>query len=143
MKKRILIVDDEPNLAFLLAENLVDLGPNYEIEVCNSSADALTLNQEKPFDLVITDLMMPDINGLALTKYLTQQKPEIKLILMTAYGNEEVALKAQKLGISSYITKPFDMEDMLIAVQTALDTNFVGQVHADQEMAGQEQPLYS
>lgn len=129
MKKRILIVDDEPNLAFLLAENLVDLGPNYEIEVCNSSADALTLNQEKPFDLVITDLMMPDINGLALTKYLTQQKPEIKLILMTAYGNEEVALKAQKLGISSYITKPFAMEDMLMAVQTALDGEPVGRTH--------------
>jgi DNA-binding NtrC family response regulator len=129
MKKRILIVDDEPNLAFLLAENLVDLGPNYEIEVCNSSADALTLNQEKSFDLVITDLMMPDINGLALTKYLTQQKPELKLILMTAYGNEEIALKAKKLGISSYITKPFAMEDMLIAVQTALEGEPIGQTH--------------
>jgi two-component system response regulator AtoC len=128
MKKRILIVDDEPNLAFLLAENLVDLGPNYEIEVCNSSADALALNKANPFDLVITDLMMPDINGLALTKYLTQQQPEIKLILITAYGNEDIAMKAKKLGISSYITKPFAMEDMLIAVQLALETNSVSQV---------------
>ncbi|MBN1219694.1 MAG: response regulator [Anaerolineae bacterium] len=128
MKKRILIVDDEPNLAFLLAENLVDLGPNYEIEVCNSSADALALNEEKSFDLVITDLMMPGINGLALTKYLAEQKPEIKLILMTAYGNEEVALRARHLGISSYITKPFEMEDMLAAVQTALNGEPVSQV---------------
>ena len=87
MKKRILIVDDEPNLAFLLAENLVDLGPNYEIEICNSGADALALNKQKPFDLVITDLMMPEMNGLTLTKNLTQQKPEIKFILNTAYGN--------------------------------------------------------
>ncbi len=143
MKKRILIVDDEPNLAFLLAENLIDLGPDYEIEVCNSSADALALNKEKPFDLVITDLMMPEINGLTLSKYLIQQWSEIKLILITAYANEEIAIRAKNLGISSHITKPFDMEDMLIAVQTALDTNFVGQVHTDQEMAGQEQPLYS
>jgi len=127
MKKRILIVDDEPNLAFLLAENLVDLGPNYEIEVCNSSADALVLNQKKPFDLVITDLMMPDINGLTLTKHLTQQKPEIKLILMTAYGNEEIALKAQKLGISGYITKPFALEEMLTAVQVALGSESMSQ----------------
>jgi DNA-binding NtrC family response regulator len=133
MKKRILIVDDEPNLAFLLAENLVDLGPDYEIEICNSSADALALNKEKPFDLVITDLMMPEINGLTLSKYLTQQKPEIKLILITAYGNEEIAIRAKNLGISSYITKPFDMEDMLMAVQAAFDTNLVGQA----------QPLYS
>jgi CheY-like chemotaxis protein len=119
MKKRILVVDDEPNLAFLLAENLVDLGPNYEIEACNSGTEALELNKANPFDLVITDLMMPEINGLALTKFLIQQKPEIKLILMTAYGNEDVALKAEKLGISGYITKPFVMEDMLAAVQQA------------------------
>ena len=123
MKKRILVVDDEPNLAFLLAENLVDLGPDYEIEVCNSSADALSLNKAKPFDLVITDLMMPDINGLALTKYLFQQQPGIKLILITAYGNEDIAMKAQNLGVSSYITKPFEMEDMLEAVQSVLDTS--------------------
>ncbi|MBN1993615.1 MAG: response regulator [Anaerolineae bacterium] len=129
MKKRILIVDDEPNLAFLLAENLLDLGPDYEIEVCNSSADALALNKTKPFDLVITDLMMPEINGLTLTKYLIQQKPEIKLILITAYGNEDVALKAKNLGISSYITKPFAMEDMLTAVQTALEPNVVSHAY--------------
>ena len=129
MKKRILIVDDEPNLAFLLAENLVDLGPDYEIEVCNSSADALALNKARPFDLVITDLMMPDINGLALTKYLIQQQPEIKLILITAYGNEDIAMKAQKLGISRYITKPFEMEDMLEAVQSALNTTPVSQAY--------------
>jgi DNA-binding NtrC family response regulator len=143
MKKRILIVDDEPNLAFLLAENLVDLGPDYEIEVCNSSADALVLNKEKPFDLVITDLMMPEINGLTLSKYLIQQKPEIKLILVTAYGNEEIAIRAKNLGISSYITKPFDMEDMLMAVQAVFDTDFVSQTHVEREMTGQEQPLYS
>jgi two-component system chemotaxis response regulator CheY len=129
MKKRILIVDDEPNLAFLLAENLVDLGPDYEIEVCNSSTDALALNKARPFDLVITDLMMPDINGLALTKYLFQQQPEIKLILITAYGNEDIAMKAQKLGVSSYITKPFEMEDMLEAVQSALKTTPVSQAY--------------
>jgi len=125
MKKRILIVDDEPNLAFLLAENLVDLGPDYEIEVCNSSADALALNKARPFDLVITDLMMPDINGLTLTKYLIKQRPEIKLILITAYGNEDVALKARKLGVSNYITKPFEMEDMLEAVHAAFETTSV------------------
>jgi DNA-binding NtrC family response regulator len=119
MKKRILVVDDEPNLAFLLAENLHDLGPDYDIEVSHSGAEALDLNQEHPFDLVITDLMMPEMNGLILTRHLIKQQPGIKLILMTAYGNEEIALKAKNLGICSYITKPFEMEDMLVAVQTA------------------------
>jgi two-component system response regulator AtoC len=127
MKKRILIVDDEPNLAFLLAENLLDLGPNYEIETCHSSADALALTKVKPFDLVITDLMMPEMNGLTLSRFLIQERPGLKMILVTAYGNEEVALKAKNLGICSYITKPFDMDDMLIAVQAALEPNFVGQ----------------
>jgi DNA-binding NtrC family response regulator len=138
MKKRILIVDDEPNLAFLLAENLLDLGPDYEIEVCHSSSEALTLNQEIPFDLVITDLMMPEVNGLTLSKQLIQQLPEIKLILITAYGNEEIALKAKKLGIASYITKPFEMEDMLIAVQSALANS-----QPERETADQEQSLYA
>jgi CheY-like chemotaxis protein len=127
MKKRILIVDDEPNLAYLLAENLIDLGPNYEIETCYSGAEALALNKVKPFDLVITDLMMPEMNGLALTRSLTQQPPGPKCILITAYGSEEIALKAKSLGISSYITKPFDMDDMLTAVQSALEPSFVGQ----------------
>jgi len=138
MKKRILVVDDEPNLAFLLAENLVDLGPDYEIEVSHSGPEALDLNTQNPFDLVITDLMMPEMNGLTLSKHLAEDKPGIKLILMTAYGNEDIALKAKNLGICSYITKPFEMEDMLTAVQTALSPE-----HSKHEPAGQEQSLYA
>ena len=138
MKKRILVVDDEPNLAFLLAENLVDLGPDYEIEVSHSGPEALDLNTQNPFDLVITDLMMPEMNGLTLSKQLTEEKPGIKLILMTAYGNEDIALKAKDLGICSYITKPFEMEDMLTAVQTAFS-----QDQTKQKTAGQEQSIYA
>jgi DNA-binding NtrC family response regulator len=139
MKKRILVVDDEPNLAFLLAENLLDLGPDYEIEVSHSGAEALTLNKENPFDLVITDLMMPEMNGLTLSKYLLEQQPEIKLILITAYGNEEIALKAKDIGICSYITKPFEMEDMLTAAQTALAPTS----QPEREAAGQERSFYA
>ena len=138
MKKRILVVDDEPNLAFLLAENLVDLGPDYEIEVSHSGPEALDLNTQNPFDLVITDLMMPEMNGLTLSKHLTEENPDIKLILMTAYGNEDIALKAKNLGICSYITKPFEMEDMLTAVQTAFS-----QGQSKHETAGQEQSIYA
>ena len=138
MKKRILVVDDEPNLAFLLAENLVDLGPDYEIEVSHSGPEALDLNTQNPFDLVITDLMMPEMNGLTLSKHLSEEKPDIKLILMTAYGNEDIALKAKDLGICSYITKPFEMEDMLTAVQTALSPD-----QSKHKTAGQEQSIYA
>jgi two-component system response regulator GlrR len=138
MKKRILVVDDEPILAFLLAENLVDLGPDYEIEVSHSGPEALDLNTQNPFDLVITDLMMPEMNGLTLSKQLNKDHPGIKLILMTAYGNEEIALKAKDLGICSYITKPFEMEDMLTAVQTA----FL-QDQSQHEPAEQEQSIYA
>jgi DNA-binding response OmpR family regulator len=113
-------VDDEPSLTFLLAENLADLGPGYEIETCNSGAEALALNQARPFDIVIADLMMPGMNGFQLLQFLTQQQPHPKLILMTAYGNEVTAIKAQQLGVTYYITKPFLMEEMLAAVQTAL-----------------------
>jgi DNA-binding NtrC family response regulator len=138
MKKRILVVDDEPNLAFLLAENLVDLGPDYEIEVSHSGSEALDLNTQNSFDLVITDLMMPEMNGLTLSKHLTKENPGIKLILMTAYGNEDIALKAKNLGICNYITKPFAMEDMLTAVQAAFS-----QDQSKHESAEQEQSIYA
>jgi len=138
MKKRILVVDDEPNLAFLLAENLADLGPAFEIEVSHSGPEALDLNTQNPFDLVITDLMMPEMNGLTLSKHLSEDKPDIKLILMTAYGNEDIALKAKDLGICSYITKPFEMEDMLTAVQSALSPD-----QSEHKKAGQEQSMYA
>jgi DNA-binding response OmpR family regulator len=136
MKKRILIVDDEPSLAFLLAENLVDLGPDYEIETCCSGAEALALNQADPFDLVITDWMMPGINGLQLMRVLTQKQPETKLILMTAYGNEAIAIKAQDLGVTSYISKPFRMEEMLATVQAVLERKSVNSVNSGQRSNG-------
>lgn len=120
MKKRILIVDDEPNITFFLAESLAELGPDYEVATCNSAAEALALHTAQPFALVITDLLMPGITGLRLAQLLRAQQPALKLILMTAYGNEAVIRRAEQLGFNDYITKPFTVEEMLVTVQAIL-----------------------
>jgi CheY-like chemotaxis protein len=104
-------------LTFFLAENLADLGPEYEIESCNSGTEALMMLHKAPtFDLIITDLMMPDISGLQIVRLLKEQQLPTKVILMTAHGNEETALKAKKLGVTSYIAKPFEIEEMLTTI---------------------------
>lgn len=121
MQKRILIVDNEPSLTFFLAENLTELGPEYEIETCHSGVEAITLTSTGPFDLVITDFWMPVINGLQLSRFLNQRYPQIKIILITAYGNEALMSQARELDVTYYITKPFELEEMLTAVRTALE----------------------
>jgi DNA-binding NtrC family response regulator len=122
MKKRILIVDDEPTLTFLLTENLADLGPDYEVEACNSGAEALALTCTQPFDLVITDLRMPGLNGMQLIRRLTGLWPRLKFILMTAYSDDLIAQKPVDLCVSKFIAKPFTTEQMLAAVRATLET---------------------
>ncbi len=124
MSQRILIVDNEPGVIYFLAENLADLGPDYEIETCQSGEEALVQATIKRFDLVITDFRMPGINGLQLIRFLRDQQPRIKLILMTAYGDQSVALMARQLQLNGYITKPFEMEEMLTTVKTVLANHY-------------------
>ncbi len=129
MKKRILIVDDDPNLAFLLAENLTDLGPDFEIETCHTGTQAIALNQINPFDLVITDLIMPGLSGLQVIRRLSHLYPGIKLMLMTSYGNEYIVSNAKKMGDVSYIAKPFSIEDMLTAIKQMLFNQSLNKVY--------------
>ena len=83
-KKRILIVDDEKKVAFFLQESLEDLGDNYEVISAETAEAALQQIESQPFDLIITDLRMPGINGLELMKRVRDISPETRTILITA-----------------------------------------------------------
>jgi CheY-like chemotaxis protein len=120
MGKRILVVDDEESVAFFLAENLAELSSGYQVETANSGEEALSKMVARTFDLVVTDLRMPGINGLELIERARKRSPHTRLILMTAYGNLRVEATAYQLGACRYLAKPFQIQQLVSAVQSAL-----------------------
>ena len=115
----ILIVDDEKNYLLVL-EAL--LGPQgYEIITTNNAHDALLSIQEADLDLVITDMKMPGMNGMELLEQCKKTKPELPVIIMTAYGTIEMAVEAMKKHAYDYITKPFQNEQLKLTVKKALE----------------------
>ncbi len=120
-RKRVLLVDDEARLAFLLKQSLLSLGPDYEIQTASTGHDALSIMDSEPCDLVITDYRMEGMGGLDLMKAIRSKRPATLVILMTAYGSEEVQAEAERLQAYRYITKPFPIEEFQRIVQEALN----------------------
>lgn len=114
----ILIVDDEPSMREFLAILLTKNG--YIPITAASGAEALTLLQQRHFDLIISDIRMPDLNGLALLETVKQQDLSIPVVLITAYASPEDAVLAMKNGAYDYLTKPFKVVDILSVVKAAL-----------------------
>jgi DNA-binding NtrC family response regulator len=121
MAKRILVVDDEKGSAFLLGENLTELGPEYVVETASSGEEALEKIHAAPFDLVITDFRMPGIDGLQLIQEIRTTHPDTRSILITAYGSPNIKKRADRLGVYRYMTKPFLIEELLDSAREALE----------------------
>jgi len=120
MENRILVVDDEKEIRTFLAMALNKLG-DYRVELAEDGKEALQRIEKEEFDLVLTDLKMPEMDGLQLIDQIVKTKPEILTVLMTANGSIDSALEAIKLGASDYITKPLNIEEMLIRLQKVLE----------------------
>ncbi len=118
--KHILIVDDEPKVAFFLSKALERSGQNYRVETTQSGEEALEVLSRTSVDLLVTDLRMPGISGLDLIRRVRASSPQTRTILITAYGSDEVETEARRLEAYRYITKPFDIGDFTEAVQGAL-----------------------
>ena len=116
---RILIVDDEPLIGELLSRRLSDSG--YWCETAPDGGSALQKLKEAEFDLLMTDIMMPGIPGVDLMTEARRACPDIAIILVTSVIDLEVAVEALKHGAYDYITKPFDLEQVLISVARALE----------------------
>lgn len=118
--KRVLIVDDEEKVVFFLRESLEELGQDFTIGTAKSAEEALEKIATQPYDLVISDLRMPGIDGLQLIERVKQKYPRTRFILMTAYGTDEVEARAHHLDVYDYITKPFHVSDLLDVTRQAL-----------------------
>ncbi|HPP75136.1 MAG TPA: response regulator, partial [Armatimonadota bacterium] len=106
---RILIADDEPNIRRVIEAVLTKDG--YEVisaENGKRALDAVSTNTD--IDVLISDLIMPDINGVELLEAARQINPSISVIMITAHGTIKSAVDAMRLGAFDYITKPFDMD---------------------------------
>jgi len=116
--KRILVVDDEDKMRRLLELSLRNMG--HEVVQAADGNAALQACDGGPFDLVLTDLRMPGLDGLGLLRALRERGDEMPVIMLTAFGSIESAVEAMKLGASDYIIRPFEMETVELAVTRAL-----------------------
>lgn len=121
MTRHILIVDDEPKVGFFLKESVEALGADYAVAHVPSAEAALAALTDQPYDLVVTDLRMPGMNGLELLDRVRHDWPRLPAILITAYGSADIAAACQRLPPTQYFAKPFRIEEFLQAVQDSLD----------------------
>jgi DNA-binding NtrC family response regulator len=120
MPDRILVVDDEPNMLRLLKTILMDK-TGYEVTTTNNPLEVSKLLQEGQYDLVVTDLKMPLVDGIDLIGIVKNIDATMPIIVITAYGTIETAEEAIQKGAYDFITKPFRKETILITIKRALE----------------------
>lgn len=118
MKSRILVVDDEESIREFLDIMLRKEG--YEVTLAEDGARAIDLLKKKTFDLVISDLQMPQVTGMELLKHVRDNFPDLLFMMITAFGTTETAVEAMKMGAYDYITKPFKIDEVRIVIGNAL-----------------------
>ena len=115
-KKRILLVEDEPNLAFNMNFNLQAEG--YDVVPAVDGQIALEkFAKDGPFDLVILDVMLPEVNGFEVAKGIRARDDQTQILMLTALGKEEDRLRGFEAGADDYVTKPFHLQEFLLRVK--------------------------
>ena len=120
MPEKILVVDDELDMLMLL-KMMIEDNTDHEVETTNNPSEALKLLTDKEYDLVISDLKMPGMDGMELFDALRGIKPDIPVIIITAYGSLGTADEAMKKGIADFITKPFRKDSILFTINRVLE----------------------
>ena len=119
MLGRVLVVDDEENIREVLSNYLENM--NYDVVTAIDGQDALDKYQKGEFDLIISDLLMPKVDGLELLKQIRIIDKDIIFLMITGYPSIETAVDAIKKGAYDYITKPFHMEDVKLRIERAFE----------------------
>ena len=120
---RILVVDDEPKICHLIEELLKLEG--YQVDVSFSGIEALQMLKTRNYQMLLTDLKMPGIDGLELISKVKKSYPEIRTIMVTGYATVDTAIQSLRHGIDDYITKPFNIFELKKAVKQILHTRQV------------------
>jgi len=112
---KILVVDDEAPIREIIKKSLSQMG-GFNVEVAQGGLEAIEKIEKDVFDLVLTDLKMPEMDGLELLKTIKGTRPEVMVIMMTAYGSIETAVEAMKIGANDYVTKPIDLNELILHI---------------------------
>ena len=115
---RILIVDDEPSMREGLSDNLIFEG--YQTEMASNGIEALDIIKDQTFDLIVLDVMMPEMSGFEVCKQMRQDGNKVPVILLTAKGEEIDKVVGLELGADDYITKPFSLRELLARIKAIL-----------------------
>ena len=119
MSKPILIVDDEKNIRMTLSQSLESLG--VETDTAGNGEEALAKLKEKDFGLILLDIRMPGMDGMEVLRQVREIRPDIRIIMITAYGTIESAVEAIKLGAVDFLQKPFDPDEIRDLVSRVMD----------------------
>ena len=120
---RILVVDDEESVRFFLRRGLAKAG--YHVDEASSGGEAIDRLGEVSYDVVLTDLVMPEVGGLKVLGAVQEMDGEAIVILMTAHGSVDNAIDALRLGAFDYLAKPFELKELLITVERGLERRAV------------------
>jgi DNA-binding NtrC family response regulator len=120
---RVLVVDDEESQRFFLTRGLRKAG--YAVGEAADGQAAIDQLAKTPFDVVLTDMVMPEVSGLDVLRAVHEMDREAVVILMTAYGTVENAIDALRLGAFDYLTKPLELKELLVTVERGLERRAV------------------
>ena len=116
---KLLIIDDEKSIIDLLS--VVFKKEGYSVSAALSARKALSLIDEQDFDLILSDIKLPQMSGMDVLKYVKKNKPFVPVVMITAYGTIKQAVEAFKLGAVDYIVKPFDIDELKLVVAQGLE----------------------
>ncbi|NUO18421.1 sigma-54-dependent Fis family transcriptional regulator [bacterium] len=120
LREKILLVDDEPGLSAYLEEVVREEG--FRVRKVQSATEALAALEEEAFQLIITDLRMPEMDGLELLRRVRERDPQLGVIVMTAFASLETAVEALRLGAMDYITKPLHVQEIQVVLRKAIES---------------------
>lgn len=117
-KAHILVVDDEDALRTVLSSELE--GEGYEVETAADGDEAIDIVQKKQFNLVLLDIKMPKVDGFEVLKFIKEKYPHVKVIMLTGFADLKNAIESKKLGAEDFVSKPYDLVDLLTTIERVL-----------------------
>jgi DNA-binding NtrC family response regulator len=118
-KQKALVIDDEQVVLDSVSKILTN--ENYEVDVSLSGREGLNRAIQKEYDIVLTDIRMPDIGGMRVLRDIKRANPSLPVVMITGYASVQSSVQAMKLGAADYIEKPFTPDQLINAVASALD----------------------
>jgi DNA-binding NtrC family response regulator len=117
-KSSILVVDDEDALRTVLSSELMNEG--YDVRTAADGDEAITELGKSPYDLVLLDIKMPRMNGFEVLKFIKEKYGKTKVVMLTGFADLKNAIESKKLGADDFVSKPYDLVDLLTTIERVL-----------------------